>query len=63
MLNSEGVNEFGVLERAVKTVPIEAQSADAAGATASICNDEWRRFGGQSGHASSFTPSQALALT
>ena len=31
-----GVNEFGVLERAVKTVPIEARSADAAGATASI---------------------------
>ncbi|HRQ03377.1 MAG TPA: hypothetical protein PK606_11045 [Ottowia sp.] len=39
-----------MFERIVKTAPIEAQSADVASATASICNDEWCRFGATSGH-------------
>ena len=34
----------------VKTRPIKAQSAAIARAMASICNAEWARFGGMSGH-------------
>ena len=47
---SEGVNRPGVAEQAVQVVPIEAQSAAVARATASICNEEWGRLGGMSGH-------------
>jgi len=46
---SEAVNESGAAERRAKTGLIEAQSADVAGATASICNEEQARFGLPSG--------------
>jgi 3-oxoacyl-[acyl-carrier-protein] synthase-1 len=39
-----------VAERVAETGPIKAQSAAVARATASICNAEWARFGGTSGH-------------
>jgi hypothetical protein len=47
---SEGVNEPGVPEPAARSRPIQAQSAAVARATASICNAEWARYGGTSGH-------------
>ena len=47
---SEGLNESGVSERAVKSRPIKAQSAGIARAMASICNAEWAIFGGRGGH-------------
>ncbi|MDR1968166.1 MAG: hypothetical protein LBQ32_05670, partial [Burkholderiaceae bacterium] len=43
-------NKFGVPEQVAKARPIKAQSADIAGAMASICNAERARFGGMSGH-------------
>jgi hypothetical protein len=46
---SEPVNESGAPERAFQAVRIEAQSAAAARATASICNDARRRLGRTSG--------------
>jgi hypothetical protein len=49
-LNAEAANKSGVSEQVAKTRPIKAQSADIAGAMASICNDERARFGGMSGH-------------
>ena len=49
-LRSEGVNESGMSERAVQTRPIKAQCAAVARATASVCNAEWVRLGGTSGH-------------
>src|SRR5262245_12320118 len=50
MAISEGVNGSGVPERAARLRPIKAQSAAVARATASICNAEWARYGGTSGH-------------
>ena len=44
------MNESGVLERAAPTRPVKAQGTDVARATASICNAEWGRLGGMSGH-------------
>ena len=46
---SELVKYSGARERVSKTVLIEAQSTAVARATASICNDERRRFGRTSG--------------
>jgi O-antigen ligase len=46
----EAVNKSGVSEQVAKTCPVKAQSADIAGARASICNAERARFGGLSGH-------------
>ena len=46
----EGERESGVTERVAQRVPIEAQSAAVARATASICNEELRPLGGTSGH-------------
>src|SRR5512145_2259831 len=50
---SEGVSGFRVAEQPVHTGPIKAQSAAVAPATASICNAEWGRVGGMSGHVGS----------
>jgi len=47
---SEGVNESRAAEQTGQTAPIKAQSAAVAPATASICNAEWGRLGGMSGH-------------
>ena len=61
---SEGVNEPGVAERAAQTCPIKAQSTAVARATASICNAEWVRLRGTSGHVGfvhTFSDGQALA--
>jgi len=49
-LGSEAERESGVTERGVQGVPIEAQSAAVARATASICVEERRPLGGPSGH-------------
>jgi nucleotide-binding universal stress UspA family protein len=48
--HSEVERQSGVVERAPQTVPIKAQSAAIAGAMESICNAEWRRLRGTSGH-------------
>ncbi len=47
---SEGVNISGAPERGARLRPIKAQSTAVARATASICNAEWARYGGASGH-------------
>jgi hypothetical protein len=46
---SESVKYSGASERACERVSIQAQSTAVAWATASICNDERRRFGRSSG--------------
>ena len=53
-MGSELVKHSGAPERAFQTVPIQAQSTAVAGATASICNDEWCRLGRTSGCAGMF---------
>jgi tetratricopeptide (TPR) repeat protein len=60
-LASEGERESGVPEMALQAVPIEAQSTAVAGATASICNDEWGGLGRQGGHAG-FPPTLSTHL-
>ncbi|MCZ7559813.1 MAG: hypothetical protein M5U30_07035 [Burkholderiaceae bacterium] len=60
---SEPVNESGAPERLARTAPIEAQSAAVARATASICNEEWRRSGRTSGRGGFFHRLSRLAIS
>ena len=59
---AEPVKCSGVPERVPQAASIEAQSADVARATASICNEEWRCLGRTSGRGGAFRRLQAAGL-